>query len=170
MKVLTLIGGGDTGGAKTHVLSLLRELSRIMDVQLVCFMKGDFSEEAAAMGIPTEVIEGNPLSALPKLRRLAAAFRCDIIHCHGARGNMMGAFLRRLTGLPVVTTVHSDYRLDYMGRFFSRLTYGTINTIALRILDYRQGSKAQKVHLKKTQFFECCHRELCRNCFICATG
>ena len=38
--------------------------------------------------------------------------------------------LRRSTGLPVVTTVHSDYRLDYLGRPLSRLTYGTINTIA----------------------------------------
>ena len=47
--------------------------------------------------------------------------------------------LRRSTGLPVVTTVHSDYRLDYLGRPLSRLTYGTINTIALRRLDYRIG-------------------------------
>ena len=38
-----------------------------------------------------------------------------MIHCHGARANLMGALLRS-TGLPVVTTVHSDYRLDYMGR------------------------------------------------------
>ena len=52
---------------------------------------------------------------------------------------MMGALLRRSTGLPVVTTVHSDYRLDYLGRPLSRLTYGTINTIALRRLDYRIG-------------------------------
>lgn len=63
----------------------------------------------------------------------------QLIHCHGARGNMMGALLRRSTGLPVVTTVHSDYRLDYLGRPLSRLTYGTINTIALRRLDYRIG-------------------------------
>lgn len=38
-----------------------------------------------------------------------------------------------------MTTVHSDYRLDYLGRPLSRLTYGTINTIALRRLDYRIG-------------------------------
>ena len=28
MRVIHLIGGGDTGGAKTHVLHLLRELNR----------------------------------------------------------------------------------------------------------------------------------------------
>ena len=39
---------------------------------------------------------------------------------------MIGAMLRKVTGLPVVTTVHSDYRLDYMGRPLSHLTFGTI--------------------------------------------
>ena len=63
----------------------------------------------------------------------------DLIHSHGARGNMMAAFLSKRTGLPTVSTVHSDYRLDYLGRPLSRLTYGTINTLALRKLDYRIG-------------------------------
>ena len=31
------------------------------------------------------------------------------------------------TGVPVVTTVHSDYKLDYMGRPLSHLTFGNIN-------------------------------------------
>ncbi|MBR4057787.1 MAG: polysaccharide pyruvyl transferase CsaB [Oscillospiraceae bacterium] len=139
MKVLTLISGGDTGGAKTHVLSLLRELSRTIDVQLVCFMKGAFSEEAAAMGIPTEVIEGNPLSALRKLRRLAEAFRCDIIHCHGARGNFMGMLLQKSVKAPLLSTVHSDYKLDYLGRPTGAAVYGTLNAIALRHMDFLAG-------------------------------
>jgi hypothetical protein len=52
---------------------------------------------------------------------------------------MMGVLLSRSTGLPTVSTVHSDYRLDYLGRPFSRLTYGSVNTVALRLLDYRIG-------------------------------
>ena len=47
--------------------------------------------------------------------------------------------LRKTTGLPVVSTVHSDYKLDYLGRPFSRLTFGCINARALRKLDYRIG-------------------------------
>ena len=43
MKVIHLIGGGDTGGAKTHVLNLLRELNNSIDARLFCFRKGDFS-------------------------------------------------------------------------------------------------------------------------------
>ena len=41
----------------------------------------------------------------------------DIIHCHGARGNLMGALLRKSTGLPVVTTVHSDHDEAQAGLF-----------------------------------------------------
>lgn len=60
---------------------------------------------------------------------------------------MIGAMLRKVTGLPVVTTVHSDYRLDYMGRPLSHLTFGTINALALRRLDYRIGVSDAMVDL-----------------------
>ncbi len=47
----------------------------------------------------------------------------------------------------MVTTVHSDYRLDYMGRPLSHLTFGTINAWALRKLDYRIGVSDAMVDL-----------------------
>ena len=140
MKVIHLISGGDSGGAKTHVHSLLQNLTRTIDVTMVCFMEGPFAQEARELGIRTVVLPGrNLLRTYHTLKRMIREEGYEIIHCHGARGNMMGALLRRATGLPVVTTVHSDYRLDYLGRPFSRLSYGTINTIALRLLDYRIG-------------------------------
>ena len=140
MKVIHLISGGDSGGAKTHVHSLLQNLARRIDVTMVCFMEGPFAQEAKELGIPTRVLAGHNLPRIYRtLKRMILEGGYDLIHCHGARGNMMGALLRRSTGLPVVTTVHSDYRLDYLGRPFSRLTYGTINTLALRLLDYRIG-------------------------------
>ena len=140
MKVIHLISGGDSGGAKTHVHSLLQNLSRTIDVTMVCFMEGPFAQEARELGIRTVVLPGRDLLRVYRtLRRLVVEEGYQIIHCHGARGNLMGALLRRSTGLPVVTTVHSDYRLDYLGRPFSRLTYGTINTLVVRRLDYRIG-------------------------------
>ena len=57
MKVIHLISGGDSGGAKTHVLSLLSELNKTMQADLVCFMRGPFSEEAQALGIPLTVYD-----------------------------------------------------------------------------------------------------------------
>ena len=35
MKVIHLISGGDTGGAKTHVLSLLQKLNEQITAQLI---------------------------------------------------------------------------------------------------------------------------------------
>lgn len=140
MRVIHLIGGGDTGGAKTHVLHLLRELNRSIDAQLICFRRGEFSDDAQKMGIPIHVIEsGNPLIGLRELRRLLSGRQVDIIHCHGARGNLMGNLLKHFIKAPVVTTVHSDYRLDYLGRPVARLSYGTTNLVALRRLNYYIG-------------------------------
>ncbi|HPE15753.1 MAG TPA: polysaccharide pyruvyl transferase CsaB [Oscillospiraceae bacterium] len=140
MKIIHLISGGDTGGAKTHVFSLLQGLKKTEDVVLVCFRDGPFAGEARALGIPTEIIAGRGLfRTLERLKRFVLAHGCDIVHCHGARGNLMGCLLKRSLHLPTVTTVHSDYRLDYLGRPFHALTYGVINTVALRLLDYRIG-------------------------------
>nr|WP_326126757.1 polysaccharide pyruvyl transferase CsaB [uncultured Oscillibacter sp.] len=148
MKVIHLISGGDSGGAKTHVLSLLQNLNKTITAQLVCFRDGPFAQEAREMGIPTEIMAGNHIF---RIRRQLAAYIKDggyqIIHCHGSRANMIGAMLRKSTGLPVVSTIHSDYRLDYMGRPLSRLTFGTINALALRRLDYRIGVSDAMVDL-----------------------
>ena len=148
MKVIHLISGGDSGGAKTHVLSLLQNLNKTITAQLVCFRDGPFADEARAMGIPTMICGGNNI---PHLRQELTAYirqgGYQLIHCHGSRANMIGALLRKPTGLPVVSTVHSDYKLDYMGRPFARLTFGAINAMALRRLDYRIGVSDAMVDL-----------------------
>ena len=148
MKVIHLISGGDSGGAKTHVLSLLRNLNETITAQLVCFRDGPFAEEARSLGIPVEIMGGNNI---PRLRRQLTSYIKEggyqLIHCHGSRANMVGALLRGSTSLPVVSTVHSDYRLDYMGRPFARLTFGAINAWALRKLDYRVGVSDAMVDL-----------------------
>lgn len=57
MKVLHLISGGDTGGAKTHVINLLQELNERIDVKIICFIKGEFYYEAKEKGINIQVFE-----------------------------------------------------------------------------------------------------------------
>lgn len=148
MNVIHLISGGDSGGAKTHVLSLLQHLNETITAQLVCFRDGPFAEEARSLGIPTKIMGGNHIFKIR--RQLAEYIRQEgfqLIHCHGSRANMIGALLRRLTGLPVVTTIHSDYKIDYMGRPLARCTFGVINTWALRRLDYRVGVSDAMVDL-----------------------
>lgn len=154
MKVIHLISGGDVGGAKTHVLSLLQGLNQTEDVHLVCFTEGVFADEARQLGIPTTVLAGKNLFSVRK-RLIAMILHggYEIIHCHGARANLMGALLKRKLTIPVVTTVHSDYRLDYLGRPLGQLTYGNINRVALKKLDYWIGvSDAMKKQLISRDF------------------
>ncbi len=135
MKIVHMIGGGDVGGAKTHVLSLVSKLSEDNEVVLVCFRDGEFAEDARALGIDTRVIDSkNPIKDLRDLKGIVCD-GFDIVHCHGAKANVMAAAIKRHIKVPVITTVHSDYRLDYMGSIVKRLTNGILNTVALRLLD-----------------------------------
>ena len=51
MKIIHLIGGGDVGGAKSHVLSLIKELGKHIEVTLVSYRKGPFHDDAVSMGM-----------------------------------------------------------------------------------------------------------------------
>jgi L-malate glycosyltransferase len=140
MKVLHLIGGGDVGGAKTAVLSLVKELGRHIDVKIISFRYGIFAEEAQAMGIHIEVIKtGNLISDVKRVLAIIREENYDILHSHGAKANMIAAIVKHITDCPTVTTVHSDYRLDYLQSVPKMLSYGIINTLALRHLDYQIG-------------------------------
>ncbi|MEG2570535.1 MAG: glycosyltransferase, partial [Clostridia bacterium] len=136
MKVMHLIGGGDVGGAKTHVLSLVAHLCSEAEALLVSLRAGEFADDAKAFGIPTTVVRtGNPVKDIMTLKNLVLSGKFDIVHCHGSKANVMGAILARLCKCPVITTVHSDYRLDYMGSPIKQYTFGVLNTMALRLLD-----------------------------------
>lgn len=142
MKIIHVISGGDTGGAKTHVISLLKELQKQIDVDLVCFMEGVFAEETRKNGINTQVILQRSrfdLSAVKKLANKIKLEKYDLIHCHGARANFIGIMLKFFCKVPIVTTIHSDYRLDFKGEFFKNIIFTNINALSLRFLDYYIG-------------------------------
>ena len=139
MKVIQLISGGDTGGAKTHVHSLLRALGRSVDVTLVCFRDGPFAEEAKALGIDTRVYPGRFFTALGEVEKLIRSGGYELIHTHGSRGNLAGVLLAQRTHLPIVSTVHSDWKLDYLGRPLAAMTYGVLNAWALHRIKYHIG-------------------------------
>ena len=131
MKIMHLISGGDVGGAKTHVLSLLNGLKQTQTIRLVCFMEGSFAEEARDLGIDTVVMTCSFSKALKQLRNMIDQDGFEVVHCHGSRANLMGMLLQKKIKAPVVTTVHSDYRLDYLGRPLHRVTYGVLNACSI---------------------------------------
>ena len=127
MKVLHLIGGGDIGGAKTHVLHLVKELGKYIDVKIVSFRPGVFADDAKAMGINIEVVKrGNIFRDILRVIEIVKEEGYQIIHAHGAKANMIAIVVKCLTKIPTVTTVHSDYRLDYMHSLVKSLSFGLI--------------------------------------------
>lgn len=137
MKVLHIIGGGDTGGAKTHVLTMVKELGKHIEIKIISLRPGVFSDEAREMGINVEVIKSGNIFA--DMRNVISIIRdggYQIIHSHGAKANLFGIASKYFTKLPSITTVHSDYKLDYLESVPKMLSFGLVNTFALRFFDY----------------------------------
>lgn len=118
MKVVHLIGGGDTGGVMTHLLPLLQALHERIDLRLICIGDGGLAREAAGCGLRVTVL---PVSnafdtrMLGKITLALGSIRPDIVHTHGSRANIPVRVLRPWLRGPwkLATTIHSDLALDY---------------------------------------------------------
>lgn len=138
MKVLFLISGGDTGGAKTHLYALLEKLKDKVPVRLACFMDGDFIKGARELGVDTRLFEQKSrfdLSILKDIESMVKNEGFDIIHSHGARANFIAAALKKRVDAVMITTIHSDYLRDFDG-IYRKIVYTGLNILALRKFDY----------------------------------
>ena len=135
MKVLHLISGGDTGGAKTHIYTLLKGLEAYHDVSMVCFCPGPFLDGAVALGIDARLVEQKnrfDMGTLKKVVHMIEEEGFDLVHCHGARANFNALYLRRRVDVPMVTTLHSDYLLDFKDNFIKDKVFTALNQYALK--------------------------------------
>lgn len=138
MRVLHIISGGDTGGAKTHVFTLLKQLQKEIDVELVCLSDGIFYREAVELGLKVVLIQQKRRMDLSILKMIADKVnheKFQIIHCHGARANFLSYFFRKKVSVPIITTIHSDYKLDFAHSFYKNLIFTPINRISLSKMD-----------------------------------
>jgi glycosyltransferase involved in cell wall biosynthesis len=144
IRVLHLISGGDTGGARTHVMNLINGLSESVFVMLVTLMESDFTEDAKKSKLPLTILNQKSrfdLSVAKEIDSLVEKNRINLIHVHGARANFVSTFVKkRLPQIPIVTTVHSDYLLDdYRGGRLASYVFRKINAHALKKMDYYIG-------------------------------
>lgn len=141
MKVLHIISGGDSGGAKTHVFALMDRLVQKIDVKIVCFTDGVFYQELEGRNVNYELLQQKSrfdMSVVSKLSNMIKTEGYDIVHSHGARANFIARALKRKIHIPVVTTVHSDYLLDF-DSLYKKIFYTYLNIAALRKMDYYIG-------------------------------
>ena len=135
MKLLHVIGGADRGGAKTHVLTLTEELRRTEELRLVCLGDGVLAREASARGLAPFILKGGFPAQSRALQWLLRTETPDILHCHGARANLLGALMNGNSVGRRIATVHSDHTLDYLSRPVAAGTLGALNGWALGRMD-----------------------------------
>jgi len=138
MKILQLISGGEKGGSKTHVLSLVKELQKQQQITLACLMEGEFYRQALAMGLDARTLlqkKRYHLSPVWEIGRLFKQEGYQLLHCHGPRANFYGALAKKLYNIPTVTTIHSDYLQDFRHNLYKQRVYTTFNTLALNTFD-----------------------------------
>lgn len=137
MKIFHVAGGGDRGGAKTHILALCSRLKQEHDLQLISLRSGDFPESAQQAGIRTTTLFSwfVPYDYYRLIRKVRKE-KPEIVHCHGAKANIAGLLVKLFCHTTVISTIHSDYKLDYLSSLPKRLSIGLLNARALRHIDY----------------------------------
>lgn len=142
MKVIHIISGGDSGGAKTHLIALTKELIKEIDMKIVCFIEGDFYLEAKKLGLPVVLIKQNKRTDAifsNKLVEFLEKEKPDVVHAHGARANFTVFLKSKKIAAPKITTVHSDYRLDFKDNLYKHIVFTLLNKISLGSFDYYIG-------------------------------
>ena len=137
MKILHFISGGETGGSRKHVITLLSKLPKD-SVSLVVLQEGALSKEAEEAGIDVHVFKQSSrydLSVLNKLIRFIKDNSFDILHTHGPRANLFGTNLKSRLNIIWVTTVHSDPKLDFMKTGVKGKAFTKLNMFALQKMD-----------------------------------
>ena len=158
LRVVHVIGGGDTGGAMAHVLPMVAALGRAgCDAHLLCLGGGGLADAAAAQGLHVDTVAmSSPwdLRVLRPLRERLDHFPWDVVHTHGMRANLpvrlLSPVLRRRPCL--FTTVHSDLASDYVSgarlrvyRWLDRLTVGRVDQMVFVSDDLRRNADARAV-------------------------
>jgi L-malate glycosyltransferase len=138
MKVLHLISGGETGGSKNHLLSLLQQFNK-ENILLGVFQEGKLSQEARKLGLPLVVFGQSSrydFSVLKKIASLIKKERISIVHTHGPRANLFTFFLKKRINFKWITTVHSDPSKDFIKGGVKGKVFTWLNMRILKEIDY----------------------------------
>ncbi|MGM9551167.1 MAG: polysaccharide pyruvyl transferase CsaB [Clostridia bacterium] len=138
MKVLHLISGGDSGGAKTHLFSLLDKLKDMAYVRVGCLMEGVFYQEILKKDVDSVLFKQKnrfDLSVVDDIVKMINEEKFDVFHVHGARANFVAGFVMKKINIPTVTTVHSDYLLDF-DQIVKKVVFTNLNKNALKKIPY----------------------------------
>ena len=134
-RVLQLIETGGPGGAERMLLDLSRHLGTWYDVEVGLLKSGWLETQVVALGLPCAAIRGHgagDLGVVAGLIEVVRTRRISLMHAHEFYMAAVGAAVSRLTGIPLVVTVHGKgYYPDKRRR---RLLYRLIAAQAARMV------------------------------------
>jgi glycosyltransferase involved in cell wall biosynthesis len=127
VRVLQLVNGELYAGAERVQEMLLRLLDR-RRFRPVCvaLMDGAFVRRAHEQKLPVDVVpmwERWDLTVVARLIRYIREHQIDIVHTHTVRTNLVGRLAARLSGVPVITHVHSSPLHEWENPLKSRLNW-----------------------------------------------
>ena len=130
MKVLHLRASTEVAGAEHVLLDICNRLQGEGTAFEVCLFAFEgketpFANEVAANHIPLHFIRMQyPPFYLGEIYRLIKLFRkqsISVLHCHGARADVIGGIAAKLCGIPAVSTVHGFTAYSPKMRFYEWL-------------------------------------------------
>lgn len=124
-----VISGNDNGGGGQHVLNICSINGKGFQNFLCCIGKGPLYEKSKIVNINkyyVENIKDKKILEIIKNRGI------DIINFHGPKANFMHLYFKNKIKKPCVTTVHSDFRYDFLNNKLKYIFYTPLNVHALR--------------------------------------
>jgi glycosyltransferase involved in cell wall biosynthesis len=138
MKVIQLVNGRDTGGAMTHILALLKGFSSSVQVVLVTLNEGPVTLTGREMGLEVHCLDGSLFSQYFQLSKIIRNSKdLALVHTHGSRANLLAGLFSFRRTVPIVTSIHSDYMLDYDETLLRRLVFKPMSQWALKLTSYQ---------------------------------
>lgn len=115
IRVLGVVAASVRGGAEEAFAALLRGLDpQRFEVFIACDGTGPMYEEYRRLAIEVwsmNISSARHVSTIGRLARLIRTLNCDVVHTHLWNADVLGGIAARLTGVPVVATVHGAYFL-----------------------------------------------------------
>lgn len=120
LKILLLTDRLSFGGAETHLISLYRSLTLLGHDVTVASEGGALSNEVKHVRL--ELASRSPTTlflAFFKLLRLIKKEKFDLLHAHARLPALLASFASKILGIPLVTTAHASFKIDFFRRRLS---------------------------------------------------
>jgi glycosyltransferase involved in cell wall biosynthesis len=116
-------------------LNLCRRTNSYFENIIGCINKGALYEDAVKMGFNAYVFTQSSRMDLRISEEIASYVdnnKIDIVNFHGANPNFLHMFMGGKLSAPSVTTIHSDYRYDFINNKLKYVLFTPLNSLAIR--------------------------------------